>query len=244
MMDITRVPVGNVITALGALGTASFGLVDATKAAGGGISHIGMGDIKKALLPLFGPKPDLKDISTPLAFASVLGNLRANWMNGTDLADQKAIAKGLIKLRLSAETAPVLAAATGVDPTELTNIATKIANVQTLLPPEADAFGRFDLALTSLFDEAYQRADQRYRNSAKILAGVFSIIIAWISGYFFSLHNKGIYGANPYDYVRNSFSWVAVLAGALATPIAPIAKDLTSALAAGTDLVQKMSKPQ
>jgi hypothetical protein len=242
-MDLSQLSIVNVITALGALGTASFGLVDATKAAGGGISRIGLGDIKKALLPLFGPKPDLTDRATPLTYASVLGNLRANWMNGTDLADQKAIAKSLIKLRLSADTAPVLAAATGVDPAELTTIATKINTAAALLPPEADAFGRFDLALTSLFDEAYQRADQRYRNSAKILAGVFSILIAWCAGYFFSLHNKGVYGANPYDYMRNSFSWAAVLAGALATPIAPIAKDLTSAIAAGTDVVQKLSKP-
>lgn len=242
-MDLSQVSVVNVITALGALGTASFGLVDATKAAGGGISRIGMGDIKKAMLPLFGSKPDLKDRSTPLTYASVLGNLRSNWMNGTDLADQKAIAKALIKLRLSAETAPVLAAATGVDPTELTTIATKINTAVTLLPPEADTFGRFDLALTSLFDEAYQRADQRYRNSAKVLAGVFSIFIAWILGYFFSLHNKGVYGANLHLYMRNPFSWTAILAGALATPIAPVAKDLTSAIAAGTDVVQKLSKP-
>ena len=205
-MDLSQVSVVNVITVLGALGTASFGLVDATKAAGGGISRIGMGDIKKAILPLFGTKTDLKDRSTPLTFASVLGNLRANWMNGTDLADQKAIAKALIKLRLSADTAPVLAAATGVDPTELTTIATKINTAVTLLPPEADTFGRFDLALTSLFDEAYQRADQRYRNSAKILAGVFSIFIAWLLGYFFSLQNHGIYGANLHCYLKNSFS--------------------------------------
>jgi hypothetical protein len=49
-------------------------------------------------------------------------------MNGTNLADQKAIAKTLIKLRLSAGTASVLAAATGVDSTTLTNIATAINN--------------------------------------------------------------------------------------------------------------------
>jgi hypothetical protein len=242
-MDLSQLSVINIITALGALGTASFGLVDATKAFGGSISRIGMGDIKKAILPLFAPDTHPKDRSTPLTFASVLGNLRANWMNGTDLADQKSIAKALIKLRLSAVTAPALAAATGVDPAELTTIATKINTAVTLLPSEADAFGRFDLALTSLFDEAYQRADQRYRNSAKILAGVFSILIAGLSGYLYSLHHKGMYGANPHDYLRNSFSWAAMLAGALATPIAPIAKDLTSAIAAGADVVQKLSKP-
>jgi hypothetical protein len=238
----SQLTVTNAITALGALGTASFGLVDATKAAGGGISRVGVSNIKEALLPLFGPNPSPNDRSTPLTYASVLDNLRANWMNGTDLAAQKAIAKTLIKLRLSAATAPVLAAATGVDPAELTTIANKINEAEALTPPEADAFGRFDLALTSLFDQAYQRADQRYRNSAKILAGLFSILIAFFAGFLYSLQNGDKYGATLYDYLRNSFAYISIAAGAIATPIAPIAKDLTSALAAGTDVLQKLRK--
>jgi hypothetical protein len=242
-MDLSQLSVTNVITALGALGTASFGLVDATKAAGGGVSRAGLGDIKKVLLPLFGPNANLNDRGTPFAYGSVFDNLRANWMNGTNLADQKAIAKALIKLRLSVTTAPTLALATGIDPAELTTIAIKITTAVALLPQEADTFGRFDLGLTSLFDQAYQRADQRYRNVAKILAGAFSILIAWAAGYFFSLHNHGCYGANPYAYMKNSFSWTAILAGALATPIAPIVKDLSSAVAAGTNVVQKLGKP-
>jgi hypothetical protein len=241
-MTISELTVTNAIAALGALGTASFGLVDATKAAWGGISHIGVGDIKKAIKPLFGTETSSTNKANPLTYASVLDNLRANWMNGTGLADQKAIAKTLIKLRLSPETAPALASATGVDGATLTAIATVIMTAGALSPAQADAFGRFDLALTSLLDQAYQRADQRYRNSAKLLAGVFSILIALFAGYFYSLHNKGIYGANPCDYLRNSFSWAAMLAGALATPIAPIAKDLSSAIAAGTNVVQKLQK--
>jgi hypothetical protein len=242
-MDLSQVTVTNTITALGALGTASFGLVDTTKAAWGGISHIGMGDIKKALGPLFGQNPSPKDRSTPLTYASVLDNLRANWMNGTDLADQKAIAKTLIKLNLSAKTAPMLADATGVDPGLLTTIATSINTGVALTPPEADAFGRFDLALTSLFDQAYQRADQRYRNSAKVLAGIFSIFIAFFAGFLLAPHGSGGVVTKLWAYLHTSFAWKAILAGALATPIAPIAKDLTSALAAGTDIAQKLSKP-
>ncbi len=242
-MNVSQLSFIDIVTAVGALGTASFGLVDATKAAGGGVSRIGLGDIKRALKPLFGQSPNLSDKSNPLTYSSILSNLRSNWMNGTDLADQKAIAKSLIKLRLSTTTAPDLAAATGVDSTELTSIATKINAAIALLPAEADTFGRFDLALTSLFDQAYQRADQRYRNAAKLLASMFSILIALFCGYFFSLRHQGIYGANPYDYLRNSFSWIAMLVGALATPIAPVAKDLASAVAAGTNVVQKLSKP-
>jgi len=239
-MTLGTIPVANAIAALGALGTASFGLVDASKCFSGGISRVGVANIKDALKPLYGGNPSEDDRSTPLTYASVLDNLRANWMNGTDLADQKAIAKTLIKLRLNAETAPQLAAATGINPGTLTAIATAL-NSPTGLPTNLnEAFGRFDLALTSLFDQAYQRADQRYRNGAKLAAGAVSIVIAGFAGYFYSLHNHGMYGANPKDFFRNSFAWMSLMAGALATPIAPIAKDLTSAIAAGTNVVQKL----
>jgi hypothetical protein len=241
-MPLSQLTVTNAVTALGALGTASFGLVDATKAVGGGISRIGIGDIKKALLPLFGPNPTQDGRSTPLTYASVLDNLRANWMNGTDLASQKAIAKTLIKLRLSTTTAPVLAAATGVDAGELTTIADKINSAEALSATEADAFGRFDLALTSLFDQAYQRADQRYRNSCKVAAGIFSIVIAFFAGFLYSLQNGDKYGATLHDYLQNSLAYISIAAGAIATPIAPIAKDLTTALAAGADAIQKLRK--
>lgn len=240
-MPLSQLSVTNAIAVLGALGTASFGLVEATKAAGGGISRVGVGDIKEALLPLFGPNPSPTDRSTPLTYASVLDNLRANWMNGTDLAVQKANAKTLIKLRLTAATAPVLAAATGVDATELTTIAYKINIAETLTAAEADAFGRFDLALTSLFDQAYQRANQRYRSSAIALAGLFSTLIAFFAGFIYFVKNQP--GATLGQYLDNPFAYTSLVAGALATPFAPIAKDLTSAaIAAGTDLLQKLRK--
>lgn len=240
-MPFNELTIPNLIAALGALGTASFGLVDATKAAGGGVSRAGMNDIKKALKPLFGGAYSTKDRSNPLTYASILDNLRANWMNGTDLADQKAIAKSLIKLRLSPSTAPALANATGVDPAELVAIATSINTAVALTPPQADVFGRFDLALTSLFDQAYQRADQRYRNCAKILASVFSIVIAVIAGYFYEQQSISNYGATFFTYLLHEpFARICLLAGALATPIAPVAKDLSTALAAGASLVQKM----
>jgi len=163
-------------------------------------------------------------------------------MNGTNLGDQKAIAKTLIKLHLTAATAPELAAATGVDPVELAAIANSINQAITLTPQQADIFGRFDLALTSVFDQAYQRADQRYRNVAKLLAGLFSIVIAFLAGYLYCLKQGGEYPSTLAAYVQNSFCWICVLAGGLATPIAPVAKDLTSAIAAGTNVVQKFTK--
>jgi hypothetical protein len=142
-MLISNVSVTSAITAIGTLGTAAFGLVDATKAAGGGgISRVGLKDIRKALQPLFGLQTSTSDRSTPLTFASVLDTLAANWMDGTNLADQKTMAKSLIKLRLSPDTAPTIAAATGVDPIELSEIAKTLQTAGTLTPQQENTFDR------------------------------------------------------------------------------------------------------
>jgi hypothetical protein len=236
----------NAIAAIGALGTASFGLVDGTKAFWGGISRCGIRNIRAAIRPLFGQNPSAHDRSTPLTYGAILANLSANWMNGTDLGDQKAIAKTLLKLRLDPTNAATYAAATGVSTAQLTTIATLINRGEALTTAQADEFGRFDLALTALLDQGYQRADQRYRNSAKILAGAFSIVIAIVGGWLY-MHNTiggGLFPSRSQslDYWFTPNMWAALLAGALATPLAPIAKDLTSALAAGVNVAQKIGK--
>jgi hypothetical protein len=245
--SITDATITNAITAIGALGTASFGLVDATKAFWGGISRCGIRNIRNAIKPLFGQTPSAAGQANALSYGAILANLSANWMNGTDLVDQKAIAKTLLKLRLDPANAAGYAAATGVDAAQLATIATQINQGAALTTPQADVYGRFDLGLTALLDEGYQRADQRYRNSAKVLAGAFSIVIAVYCGYLLSNHIFSSGGLEPaqlqpqaYLFTRNM--WAAVVAGALATPLAPIAKDLTSALAAGVDVVQKLRK--
>jgi hypothetical protein len=229
------------IGAIGALGTASFGLVDATKAFGGGVSLRGFSSIRSQIQPLFGKHASVNDKSTPLAFGALLETLQANWINGTALDDQKAKAKSLLKLRLSPDNSDAYAAATGVDSTTLKSIATKMRDAQTLSPPEADAFGRFDLTLTAMLDEGYQRADQIYRNSCKLLACLFSIIIAVFAGY--ELHASGIslIGPNASHYWGRHDMWTAFLVGLLATPLAPVAKDLTTALIAGVNAVQSVA---
>jgi hypothetical protein len=243
-MLVNLTSVATAITAMGALGTASFGLVDSTKAFWGGISRCGLSDLRKAIKPLFSQNPSAADRSNALTYGAILANLSANWMNGTDLADQKSIAKTLLKLRLDSNNAAIYANATSVDPTELKAIATQINQGATLTTAQADIFGRFDLGLTALLDECYQRADQRYRNAAKLLAGFFSIGIAVFGGWLLS-HNTTTGGLlpshpQPLGYWLTANMWAAIVAGALAAPLAPIAKDLTSALAAGVNVVQKM----
>ena len=237
--------VTNDIAAIAALGTASFGLVDSTKAFWGGISRVGFSHVQRRICSVFPAGTSTRLRSTPLDLGAILGTLRANWINGTALNDQKAIAKSLLKLRLSPANAADYAGATGVDGARLTSIADKLRNGQALDPPEADEYGRFDLTLTALLDEGYQRADQCYCDGARLLAGIFSVVIALFAGW--NLHHQGVplLAATPAAqtaYWGHSDMWLALLVGVLATPLAPVAKDLTNAINAGVDAVQAIRK--
>lgn len=214
------------ITAIGGLGTAAFSLVDSTKILGDfGVNRIGfkrLGKAVAALLPAAG--------ADSLSPEKILETLKANWYNGTDLASQKSIAKSLIKLNLSTANAAALAKATGVGPEELTGVANGIASGKPLSADQSDVYGRFDLIVTALLDEAYQHGDQTYKNGTRMWAIVFSIGLAMLG--WWSLKAAG----TPMDW------WAAVLVGLLATPLAPVAKDLSSALATAVNTLQAVKK--
>jgi hypothetical protein len=205
-----------VVTAIGGLGTAAFGLVDASKVFGGGVNHIGFGGIRAAVRQLT-PAPDTAiggEAVTGLTQKKIIATLEANWMNGADLGSQKAIAKSLIKLNLHPQNARALADATGVDPGVLAGIAASIAAGTPLSAAESDVFSRFDLIVTALLDEAYQRSSQTYRNWTRALAALVAVALAMSGGM--------ILGVAPA---------VSLLVGLAATPLAPIAKDISTALA-------------
>ena len=214
---------GQAIVAVGGLGTAAFGLVDATKPLTG-INHLGFSGVRKAV----GQLMPGNDAENALSHSKIIATLQANWMNGTDLGSQKAIAKSLIKLNLSQQNATDVAIAAGIDPAVLTSIARKIASGETLTASESDVFGRFDLIVTALLDEAYQRADQTYRNGTRILAMVFSVVLA--------LAGALSLGALAAEWGQ------ALVVGLLATPLAPIAKDASTALATAVNALQAVKK--
>ncbi|HVH71495.1 MAG TPA: hypothetical protein VNB49_10345, partial [Candidatus Dormibacteraeota bacterium] len=165
---------------------------------------------------------------TGLGRESVLYTLKSQWINGTPRADQVSIAKSLIKLRLTPDTSAALAKATGVDAKTLSDIATNIvAGTPLTAPTETDVYGRFDLLLTTLLDQAYQRADQRYRNAAKVTAVLVAIALA-------------VAAAHLTPFGIDTFQ--AVVLGLIATPIAPIAKDLSTGLTTAMQAMQSWKK--
>lgn len=212
-----------VIIGVGALGTAAFGLVDALKALpGGGISRAGFKFVRRVIVTMAPAVPALE--TSGLSQASIVNTLESQWINGADSGDQVNIAKSLIKLRLNPATAPALAAATGVDAEILGQVAENIATAQALTTQQTDVYGRFDLLLTTLLDQAYQRADQRYRNTAKIVAIPVSVAIALAAARSVPAGTISPGGA--------------VLLGLVATPLAPIAKDISTAITTGVQAIQ------
>jgi hypothetical protein len=218
------ISVPQAVLAVGALGTAATGLVDSTKAFSGGISRAGFGYIKE-LIQRTVPSGTSAQSGAGLSADDILNTLLANFMNGMDTGAQKAIAKSFIKLHFNPTTAAVLAAQTNVDPAALANVAAKLAAMQPLTSAETDAFGRFDLALSALIDRAYERADQFYRNWCKVLACIFAIVLAYLG-------NRALGTTLP--------RWEIIIIGLVATPLAPMAKDIANAIQTASDSLSKL----
>jgi hypothetical protein len=239
----------NFLAAAGALGTAAFGVVDATKALHGGVSNAGFRAIVRGLEPLLdGPT------GTPvLGRRDVFATLYANWLNGVAKADQKAIAKSLIRLGLTPERAPRLATQTGVDPDALGALARDLKLGHRLSEEQMNLLGRFDAVVSAVLDEAYERADQQYRNWSKLWAMIVSTLLAIAGGAVIHAANAkaaaaahavgpggAACGTEPTALCGYLFSTgfsLAAFVGVIATPLAPIAKDLSSALGAAVKAV-------
>jgi hypothetical protein len=229
------IDLGSLAAAISGLGIASFALVDVSKIGrNGGVSNSGFSFIESAVRQFF-PNASRKSTSFDSGVEYRLLNvLHGNWINGAPLGDQKAIAKSLIKLALSAQTAKSFATATGVDEQVLSRAATSMTTGAGLTQEQTNVLGRFDLVLTAILDEGYQRADQRYRNSAKMWASIVAVVLAILGGWTIANSSAA--------YLGSVDMWKAVLCGLLATPLAPISKDLTSALTAGVKVAQALRK--
>lgn len=231
VINASLASVGTLLAAVGGLGTAAYGLVDASKAFMGGMSNPGFGYIKKTVTPLLGQQATG---ATAFGRAQILATLRANWLNGVAKADQKAIAKSLIRLGLTAGNARHLAQETGVDANELEAAAQNVGNGTPLTQQDINALGRFDAVVSAILDLGYERADQLYRNSAKLAAAGVAIVLAVIGG--------GIifYDQTPAPaggYFGSSLFLLSIVVGAMSTPLAPVAKDISSSLQAAAKAV-------
>jgi hypothetical protein len=223
------------ITAMGGLGAAAFGLTDATKAFGGGISNVGFGAIIEALKPF----------EAALAYATPnwQATLRANWVNGVDKDLQKTTAKSLIRLGIADGNLQDLAAAGHVDPDALQKVLAKLKAGAALTPQDAELFGRLNAVIDAAMDAGFELGDQRYRNASKLVAGVLAVILAVSAGYL--TQGAGLPGplvAAKGQFVGSPLFWWSILVGLVAVPVAPVAKDLASSLQAAGAAVGSLKR--
>ena len=208
-MDITTIV--EIIGAVSALGTAATGLVDTTKLFAGGVSNVGYATIRHQLKPF-------DQLLAAIPGGAAYDALYGLWINGAPMEDQKAKAKALIKLGFEPATAGEMSVATGLPLADVTQLATKISSGIDLTPAEVNIYGHLDAVLSVAIDAAYEKGDQRYRNAAKGLAAGIAIGLALIGGY-----------ANTPSAVTMNWPLYVVI-GAVATPLAPVAKDITTAI--------------
>ncbi len=218
------------IGAVGGLGAAAFGVLEALKPFFGFINRIGLGGIQSTVARLTPPESGAGTPLNALPGGQILRTIESNWINGRDLAGQKAIAKSLIKLHLSVGNAAQVAAAANVDPAHLASVARSAASGAALTPEQSDAWSRFDLIVTAMLDECYQRADQIYRNWMRAIASGIAVVLAVAGAYMLDGGWSGLLAGHDLG--------LAVLAGLLATPFAPIAKDISTALATAVNTMQ------
>ena len=217
--------IGAIIAGIGGLGTAAFGLVDASKALwGGGVNRIGFSSIRARMTGYLPQQP-----TNGLTLSDALATLRENWFTGTDLGSQKAIAKSLIKLSFNDVSAAQMATASGLNTVTLTAIAQKIAACVSLTASESDAYARFDAIVTAQLDATYRHADQRYVNATRAWAMAAAVVLAIAAAWLINDRSA-------------ADLWQAFFVGLIATPLAPIAKDLSSALATAVNTMQLVRK--
>jgi hypothetical protein len=208
------------IAAMGGLGLAAMALVDALKAVpGGGVSRIGFGHIRK-VLRMF------DKVLVRAAGDQWEAVIMAHWINGRDRDDQIGVIRSLLRLGLNPDTAGQLAVIGNVDAAALGKAAGKLTAGSALSEAEINLIGRVEAAVEAHLDAAFDLAEQAYRNTARALSGLVAVVLAVTAGILLSTP------AEPID------PRIAALIGLLAVPIAPIAKDLVSALTASARAVR------
>jgi len=213
------------IAAVGALGAAAAGLVDTTKFLNGGISNAGYKFIRRALDPF---KKALERATGSSADWQEV--MKAHWLNGRAKDEQKAIAKSLIRLGLDDKNAEDLASKSGVEAEILKQAAIALRKGEDLTPHQMNVLGRFDASVEARLDAAFERADQFYRNSSKALAAGVAIILAIVAGGVLFVDEATTSASPIIDYIFSRYFLLAIIVGAVAVPLAPVSKDIVSAL--------------
>ncbi len=198
--------IGTIVLAVGALGTASFGIVEGLK-----WTFIGLSGFRQIRKLLGAPVMEALRVAYGPEYMPLLkAQYRANRTFG-ELP--KSIRQGA-RVGLTPSTAEALADRIGVvSKAELKAVAGALQTGKNLTDSQRNILGRYELALDTRIDAALALANDKYVGYMRGLASLVSIGIALVV-----------------RYVTGGEYLTALIIGVAAVPIAPIAKDLASAL--------------
>lgn len=203
---------GTIALATGALGTASFGIVEALKWTNM-IGMIGFGRLRTML----GPVWDTLERAYGPAFEAVL----AGQYRGDRFELIRMIRQG-VRLGLTEEQAPRVASFLGmIDPGDLSRAAAKLSSPEKMDEGTQQVLGRYELAVDARIESALAMAQNQYAGKLRAIASAISLLIGG---------GMGIYLGQ---------ALLGILVGLAAVPVAPIAKDLVSALQAATTALRR-----
>jgi hypothetical protein len=217
------------LLAVGALGTAAFGVVEAFGKAlvfgDRGLPYVGFRYVKRLMA----------DFEPALRF--VYGDdfrriLTQQYRNGRGAGSAPETIRQGVRLALplmdATEAMRVVSRTWGMaEKTETLVAALQAEKTGALGAAEAEAAatlaGRFAMALDSRVSAAFALAEERYQAIARLAAGFAAVALALV----FNLGARG----SVTGPVEGGYPWlIALIIGAAAVPLAPIAKDLTGAL--------------
>lgn len=203
--------IGTIILATGALGTAAFGIVEALKALKW-LAEAGF----PSILTILGPIME--------TLVAAYGPDAERLLRAQYRGDQKELTRVIrqgVRIGLTEKNATQVAQFLGiVDAAKLKEAARAVEAGQELPIELRNVLGRFELAVDARIDAALTLALDRYVRAVKWAASLVALILALSVGIYLNRIFEGL------------------IVGLAAVPLAPIAKDLVSALKAASDAIR------
>jgi hypothetical protein len=210
------------ILAAGALGTAAFGIVDGLKATAVGAAGF------PTLAAMLGP------LKTTLAKAygnEYLELLKAQYRDRRGTGPLSRTLRQGVRIGLTKDNAAQIAMFVGegiVDGSALANIAEKIAAGAKLTDTERGLLGRFELAVDTRIDAAVALAEEKYKLTTQWWASGTAVALALIAAWALGTQKPDLLVWEKVLFIKG------MIVGLVAVPLAPIAKDVASALQSAT----------
>lgn len=234
MVNLIDLPLADLVLATGALGLAAAGVVEGLKA-WDWLGLKGYERIKETL------GTELMSTMEEAYGKNYESLLKAQYRSRDGRDELVSNLRQGVRLGLTPMNARSIAEEVGVvDPKELREIAKKIRDGEKLEDKETSLLGRFELAADTKIDAAITLAESTYQASMRNHAFVASILIAILAAFgLVETPWDEITTIAGFQNIVTSISWTLVfIVGVAAVPLAPVAKDLSTALRAAATAIR------